>query len=84
MGAWAAFPAAFLAANATCYFGMWIWRSNRLTEGKALESSPHLSEQATRWDIKHIRDDIGMIFTALTITNGLLAAILAAMIFHHS
>jgi hypothetical protein len=44
-----------------------------------MEKSEPLAEPIIHWTIAHIRDDIGSIFVVLTITNGLLAGILAAL-----
>lgn len=70
----------FAGLVATLALGTWTGSRNRHTEGKSLEGAPELSDHESRWDIKHIRDDIGWLAAGLAITNGLLAAILATLL----
>jgi hypothetical protein len=54
--------------------------SNRSTEWPENEKSEPFTQQSLHWTIAHIRDDIGGIYTMLTVTNGLLAGLLAAAV----
>jgi hypothetical protein len=54
---------------------------NRTTEWPENEKSETLSSPELHWSIVHIRDDVGSIQNLIVIANGLLAAILAALIF---
>jgi hypothetical protein len=52
----------------------------RNTEWPEMEKSQPLSRSVLNWTIAHIRDDLGMVFSVLVITNGLLAGILTALL----
>jgi hypothetical protein len=54
--------------------------SNRGVEWKENEKAGELSNQQIHWTVVHIRDDIGGIHNLLTVANGLLAAILVALL----
>lgn len=54
---------------------------NRDFEFKKNEESPPLSQSERDWTFVHIRDDIGGIHNLLVLANGLLAGILAALVF---
>jgi hypothetical protein len=51
----------------------------RMTEWPEMEKGEALSRPILHHTIAHIRDDIGMIYPVLMITNGLLAGILTAL-----
>ena len=55
--------------------------NNRSAEFKRNEESPPLSESERDWTLVHIRDDIGSIHNLLVLAIGLLAGILAALVF---
>lgn len=73
---------AFLTAfTATGAFGFWANSRNRRKEVRHFEDdAPALSAQESRWDLKHVREDLGRLVVAAAIMNGLLAAILATML----
>jgi hypothetical protein len=54
--------------------------SNRSNEWPENEKSDALSRPVFHWTVVHIRDDVGMIFSLLIVTNALLAGILAALL----
>jgi hypothetical protein len=64
-----------------------LWAARRIQnrvradEAPLNESIEAPADNATKWHVVHIRDDISGIFTMLAITNGLLAAILTVLVF---
>ena len=77
----AAVVAFFLAFAGSAAFSVFTHDRNRAVEWDRAESSGSLSEAQLHWLVAHIRDDIGSIHNLIVITNGLLAALLAFMIF---
>lgn len=65
---------------ATGLYGLHTQSRNRRAEERSLRFASQISGHEARWDVKHIRDDVGMLFGAFAITNGLLAAILTALL----
>jgi purine-cytosine permease-like protein len=63
----------YIVARRTIY-------GNRHVEWDANENL-EVSQQNVQWSIIHIRDDIGAIHNLIVIANGLLAGILAALLF---
>lgn len=54
---------------------------NRQNEFDQNKKGSAFSKMEIDWTVIHIRDDLGSIFSLLVITNGLLAAILATLMF---
>jgi hypothetical protein len=54
-----------------------IQSRNRAAEFPENARSEELAPQELHWTLVHIRDDVGGIYAILSVTNGLLAALLA-------
>jgi hypothetical protein len=77
----AALVAFFIAGVVSYKVSQHTLQQNRKTEWEANEKAGELTQADLHWTIAHIRDDIGSIHNLIFLTNGLLAAILAALIF---
>jgi hypothetical protein len=79
------FSVAFMAFGLTIFGSVILARrtigANRRIEMTDNEKFGPVSEANFRWSIVHMRDDIGTMHNLLVIANGLLAAILAAIVF---
>jgi hypothetical protein len=77
--------AALLAFSIACYVSTKIIEktqtANRAAEFSENERSEALTQSGRDWTLVHIRDDVGSIHNLLILANGLLAAILATLIF---
>jgi hypothetical protein len=72
----------FVIANALSSVQMMIITSrNRQTEWDNNDKMGAPDQNHLYWTVIHIRDDIGGICSLLWLTNGLLAAIVAALLF---
>ena len=56
-----------------------IMVKNRLTEQNPNRQEDAPTDRELKWQVVHIRDDIGSLCGLLCVTNGLLAAILVAI-----
>jgi hypothetical protein len=54
---------------------------NRAAEWPEMEKGDPIKKPILDWTLVHIRDDLGSLHNLIPITNGLLAAILGALIF---
>jgi hypothetical protein len=77
----AAVAAFFVAWFASYFIATRAIGDNRRVEFDANEKSGSLTEANVHWSIVHIRDDIGAIHNLIVMTNGLLAALLAVLLF---
>ncbi len=75
----AALIAFWIAGAASAMAISWATHHNRAAEWPQNERSP-ISKEQVGWATAHIRDDLGGICILLGITNGLLAAILVALL----
>jgi hypothetical protein len=77
--------AAAAAFTIMCFISSFLitrtMQSNREIEWDANKKSELLTPSELHWTVVHIRDDIGSATGLLAITNALLAAILAAVLF---
>ena len=76
----AALTAFFVGLLVSAFAMHWIVQRNRRTESPLNERAEAPSQSAMNWHIVHIRDDIGSLCVLIAIGNGLLAAILVALI----
>lgn len=70
-----------IAALASAKLGIHTTVQNRAVEWPENEKSKSFTDPEIQWTIMHIRDDLGAVHTLIVIMNGLLGAILAALIF---
>jgi hypothetical protein len=69
------------AATISTFWASAVTRTNRRNELRGSEESEPLSPSRLHWTIVRIRDDIGGVVILLVVMNGLLAAILAVLLF---
>ena len=70
-----------LASLGSYIIATYTVHANRRVEMDANERSGTVSEANIHWSIMHVRDDVGAIHNLITMTNGLLAAILGTLLF---
>ena len=70
----------FVAIVATSIWQRVVWIGVRRTEYKSNQSAEAPPKNVMAWHIVHIRDDIASIAAILTLTNGLLAAVLVVLL----
>jgi hypothetical protein len=78
---YAAIISFFMAIALSSVHMIYVTSRNRLTEWDINDKMEAPNQNHLYWTVIHIRDDIGGICSLLLLTNGLLAAIAAALLF---
>ena len=71
----------FVGFGVTAGLGIYVSAHNRQKEHGPNVNTPPPTRGELAWHLVHVRDDVAMLFAAVAVTNGLLAAMLAVLLF---